>query len=1642
MSFINLGFREDIYQNVITKIFPLLQTAHKQILLEYLVSVLNIIAYSFNFDFNKSEIYEYQFKQNDYQDVIALLLLLLPFINDSDNTKKKTITSLNDIFITKVNPYTNINIESPEYIYSNLQYDRCIRTKGNIQERVYHKKYLDHNYYLLINTIKLVSNKLYVNWIDILPYDINTYQTTKLYLDTIEKFNNHRLTYWNSSKEYILDDITIDKLSGLSIDDIYNTISIELYHNIKKIKWIIYDVILIYPHIDQPLPLIIVLKYLFDMDAIVSNFKWNTLSKGLRDRFITEWKDFLNLIFNNYDLINDELKLTNYALRRIGRSLLYAFDKSYKDKWKAIANKEYIPFNENTEDIDLDKLEDEEGIFDSREKYSLETLDPQYMYDFIRDSIQEFKYTWYYTHIFDQESMTIKSIGNFKSLGSTTSNGVIVPLTLKNIYNYSKSLTHYEENNKYIEYAKYWQSLNNDQKNIILNRLNNKTTEWFNIKGYIKTTYIQIYDNPLSQMGLTIINNEIHQLVRDKLINIIFESLIIKGILSYFEPNKRITDTSIITYNRNEEIVKILKETTLKIGNNFWFGSYYYLNNMPYSMTSNYFEYNTQINNESKWYTFYALNWISQINFFNKYLNNRIMFVTGATGVGKSTQIPKLLLYALKAIDYNNKGSIICTQPRIAPTQNNADTVSDQLGFPISKTEDYYVQYKYKNNDYTSNVNHLSLKFVTDGLLLQEIRNPILKDTRWQVENDFRLDNQYDIVMIDEAHEHNTNMDLILTLMKFITYYNNDVKLIIASATMDEDEPIYRRYYRDVNDNRMYPLNMEIMEDKIDRINVDRRLDISIPGKTTIYKIVEHYVPNQNPIDIIMKIINEDPDGFILLFEPGINEINKAIKELNKLLPPNVIAIPFYRDMDKYMRKIVEKISERYTEIKINKDYTEFTKDSNNHGSSHYNRVVIVATNIAEASLTISKLKYVIDTGTQKVSIYNPLTRTSSLIQIPITEASRLQRKGRVGRVSTGVVYYMYSKGINKEVELQYNIAISNIYLELYGRLYNSYLEEALLTTSNDPNKMNINLTIDDLSKVYDHNSKGLSKIIKNQYFINGYFYNYIGNPEHYDYLNNKGLNNAYTDGFSLETLTDENGSFYIIHPEELQIRRNIIGTITGLKPYAKGIIYKSNYIISDKIASFWQTLLNDLFMSSYDSKNKLLTKLLTMKTELGKGIYQVRQELNSLSTEDFDIRYVSVLLYGMSLGIGEDIIRLITMNIVTSNDFIMRAVQRNMIDNIKNFIGKQTSDSDAIIYILKDFHEMLRNNKISLDQDNNNINFMRELQNIKKDTISKAIGFGTQGEIQEKIREEINEGKLQNSDELTNADYQEMRKDGISKSVMMSLINNKSNIIQEWSNSHYINSDIIFKYLDKYLTIKNILYINETQQTRNKSIKISELIKLLNTITKYINITDNDKITLSIMYGFKTNIIRQLVDNHYISIYEPTINDVYIINTITPHILNTMVDDRYLQNYILYLTVRTDDNMVSGLHYINMNLIQYIGYVYSCDIMYNKYNKYLLLPIKLEEHTKIISSVVSIYKKVINEIKNDIIEYHDFNIWMSLINIFKDIEYLRLRKYHDINYRTNKAYSLIKDDVLMKGGGMDSQEIDINLMRHLFRKI
>lgn len=355
----------------------------------------------------------------------------------------------------------------------------------------------------------------------------------------------------------------------------------------------------------------------------------------------------------------------------------------------------------------------------------------------------------------------------------------------------------------------------------------------------------------------------------------------------------------------------------------------------------------------------------------------------------------------------------------------------------------YYVQYKHQeNNHYTEfDKHHLSLKIVTDGILYEKIKENIIMKKKHN--NTYINENIYDILIIDEAHEHNPNMDLILSLARQTCSFNNQIRLVIVSATMESDELIYRQYYKNINDKLLYPIKKSFNEpilknDKylFNPIFMDRRYHISPPGETTQYIIDENYEDKEYEQDEIINlsikkvenICNNTNKGDILVFTNGESEIFNIVEKLNKKLPDNVIALPLYAQLHSNYTSIIK--NAQYKQIKIKKENVHIKwKEAyfeDKEKSFEYNRIVIVATNIAEASITFQSIVYVIDNGYSKVKKYDPLLDKDTLSIEKITESSRLQRKGRVGRVGYGKIFYLYPLNSRKNIISKYKITQEN----------------------------------------------------------------------------------------------------------------------------------------------------------------------------------------------------------------------------------------------------------------------------------------------------------------------------------------------------------------------------------------------------------------------------------------------------------------------------------------------------------------------------------------------------------------------------------------------------------------------------------------
>jgi hypothetical protein len=1605
--FITSDFKDDIKNQVINNEYKNLNKFEQNILFEYLIDIIDLIAIKFNFDTSaeSKNTYIYQFKQNNYQDIKGLLNLLLPFIKDGAD--KSEIRSLNDLYINKQNNLpVDINKTEPKYKFTNIQYGRCTRhvskpmskpmsepmEKNNSKEIEFNIKHLEDNYKLLKETIHQISNKLYVNWVDILPMpnDKEYYQQTILYKNTDININNN----------------------GLYIGDIYNTLAHYLYEHILDIKWLIYDV-----NIDNNIVSFTdLLKTLLPLDTIINNIIWNNLVEHEQEEFNKKWQ---------YLLANIDMNTNNNynANKQLIKAMTIFFDLKYSQSEEVeLAGYSRLNLNLDPEDdeVQLSRMvKYDKNIFDSAK-----TISGYMIYNYLIFAFERFKTSWYGNNILNNNNKDIKQ-----------------KISFKNIYNYAKSLTTYVVDNKLLKYPRYWSMLNDEDRTTILNRLDtNNNSSWFNISGYLR------------HVKLNINSSTIHDIVRDNLKDIIFSCMTFNGLLSEFKPNKIMTDESLIptTYNEQNIYFKDRMKKHHDANINIWNKSYYYLTNKLYnsqytnyeknntSYKQNYLDTISENRNMGGWFVTYAMNWVSQISFFHKYLNNRVIYVTGSTGVGKSTQIPKLLLYAMKMIDCKIDGKIVATVPRIPVAIENAKTISTQLGVPILEynsslkstipSSNYNVQYQYRDKKHTKIVSGLMLKIVTDGLLLQEIlKYPLLKKTTNNKYNKYNQ-NIYDTVIVDEAHEHNKNMDYILTLMKYALYYNNNIKLIIISATMDDDEPTYRRFYRDINDNRIFPFSNFIISNNIDRINVDRRLHISPPGGTTRHKIEDVYKPemSENPEQLVLEVANKTNNGDILFFRPGIKEIMKSIEILNTKLPPNFIALPFYSELSSDRRSIVSSISDdNKKKITDSRDSIINNNDNDNNkkvAEGTYTRVVIVATNLAEASLTINTLKYVVDSGTEKSAIYDYKSRDSAIILSNISESSRMQRRGRVGRVAPGTVYYLYSKDSRQGTKKPFNIAISNIYEDLMSMLSNNYVDgKTIFNSKNDPNTNNINLSPDHLNLLYPDN---YDILIKEQYYYEKQFISYYGDPNCYDYVNftppHKLYFNNNNNGYSKSTLEDETGTFYIVHPDELLIERNINGNIVNLSTNTNtntnyGIKLEDQKIVSYKIRSFWDILFEKLCL--YSKNNNII------KTEFGNNIMYVKSKLIEISIDDI-VSYI----YSGPYGVTGDILKIFAMVNTTSGNIASLSYMDNnyqyKIDKLINRYGNCVSDSDGLIKLANDIIDKFVSLKIISIQTNiEKILDENEIIDIKQKYIKgkRTNNYNDIANLDNTLIDKLimldHNNNLEYTNKLSNKEREQFLKNDLNISIVDSKLNEHKKTIMDWCRNNYFEYKTIISFIKNYTRISNdFIKYNSDFELFNNIIKIDK------------KSTNTENITCALLHGNGYKIAKKIGGtNLYVQLINPSPNNVYEIGRITKraHIKNTLVKNSCLGDYIMYLKQNIEFNQLLLIHNVTPQLIQSITpYVYSPELFSkenyttNKHTDaitYLTSQFDLNitddlNKSLLTQNIVKDYVLTIKNIKKDMLNNFNQLTYKKIMSLDPDIEYKYaieqyIKKQIDIKY-------------------------------------
>lgn len=1478
--------------NIVDEVYPNLNFDHKNILKKQLSEIIDFTCTKFNFDEKNKSIYIHKLTENDNEDIKSFLNMLLPYI---DTTRKNTsnIRSLNDLYIQKQDNNKKM------YEFSNLQYGRCKRLgKNNFEEIQFRKEHLIHNFNLLKDTIQIVSNKLHVNWLDIRPHSFDSVKEKDIYKITKKVFSENNLLYYDPST----DNETMKNYRGIYIGDIYNTIRNYLYEDIVPIKWLIFD-LTINGKLEQ---IINIIDRLFGMKI---HKTWNKITDSERRRFDNSWKNLLDVIKSNTSVNGFEPYIIKYVLKAV----TVFFDKRY-GKSDAIIERGYIPISV---DIGLDDELIRDITNDDKIFKSTFTIAPDIIYNFIIDNLEKYDSTWY-----GKQNKTI--IYEDKDE---------IKLTLKNIYNYAKSISNRDitEDNitKYSSFSKYWRGLIKSDKGEILRRLNSpKDTniiDWFNIGRYIKYTYGKDAD-------VEKINTSIHNMIKDYIIDIIFEVLVTKGILSEFIPLKQVTDKNYIpkdtklqgTYTRDT-----LRSIVFNPNMNRWKNSYYYITDTKYTDviikdkngTKTYLDA-TMDGDAMYWMNFYAFSWVSQIALYHRYLNCRVIYVTGATGVGKSAAVPRLMLYSLKMIDYKINGKVINSQPRRSPTEGNPTGMAIAMGVPLTEydnklgrylpSNNFYLQFKHQMKEHTGRSKGLTLKVVTDGTMYQMIKgNPLCKSA-WKNpqtgEINYKIDNMYDILMVDEAHEHNKNMDMVLTLSRYSCHYNNDIKLVIVSATMEDDEPVYRRYYRNINDNKMFPINPYLIEHNLDRINIDRRVHISRPGATTRYKINDYYQPNVNPDEIVVQIANSSSYGDILLFRPGLKEIGKSFDYLINNLPSNFVVLPFHAKLSNENRNFVEKLTpdsvKEYTlprHVRFDKDIDKNTdNDIKMVPKGTYNRAVIIATTIAEASITINSLVYVVDTGTQKVEIYDYDTMTSKLIEKSISDSSRKQRRGRVGRKAPGDVYYTYPEGLTETIKTQFDISISNISSLIFDLLKNS-ANENIFITDNMISSLSLNLKY------------GLGQIFKYQYYYNNLFVQYIGNPGHYDYENYVEPPAYYQTGYSIDILIDSLGSFYIVHPEELQINRNILGNITNLVSN-NGISYNSNdmTINSKKMLSFISSLQRDELIKQFGKE--------FVKSEYGIAI----NSLMSLLT-DYSKEMIISYIYSRYYGIDNDILKILTMYKIIDGRIKNLAYDDgnlNRYNELKSIYKNQYGDSISLLSIANDILKYV--NKFNLEANNKKISY-ENLANAKRNYLMQKYGNIDESLIA-KLRTADHTDKLVYSNKVTEKEILDIFG---SRNLFFTGENQVDQGIEDkiyyWSKGNYLNDMYVMRFINEY----NNIVDSFSKYVVENDIILAFLDK--NIKSSYSNNDKNKLIIASLLHGKGSNIAKRVGGSvYYMMILNPSPNKIYKLRP-----MDTFIEKVYINEYVMYDKYDSMRDTINIIDNITPHMIQRcVKYAFTENMM------------------------------------------------------------------------------------------------------------
>ncbi|KAL1856034.1 hypothetical protein Plec18170_003902 [Paecilomyces lecythidis] len=340
-----------------------------------------------------------------------------------------------------------------------------------------------------------------------------------------------------------------------------------------------------------------------------------------------------------------------------------------------------------------------------------------------------------------------------------------------------------------------------------------------------------------------------------------------------------------------------------------------------------------------------------------------VTIVVGQTGSGKTTQLPQYLDQA----GWTANGKLIgVTQPRRVAATTVATRVAEEMHCAVGEEVGYSIRFE----DLTSAATRI--KFLTDGLLLREaLVDPLLS--------------RYSVIMVDEAHERSLSTDVLLGILKKIKKKRSDLRIVISSATLQAEDFLRffagEEFQTDTNDGEL--------GGSVGRI-------ISLEGR--MYPVDILYLENpaedylERAVKTIFDIHTQEPEGDILVFLTGREEIDTTIQMISEraqMLHPkaqSLLPLPLYAGLTTEQQLYVFEPAPQNT------------------------RKVVVSTNIAEASVTIDGIVYVVDCGYAKLRAYNPNTGIETLTAVPISKASATQRAGRAGRTKPGKCFRLYTE--------------------------------------------------------------------------------------------------------------------------------------------------------------------------------------------------------------------------------------------------------------------------------------------------------------------------------------------------------------------------------------------------------------------------------------------------------------------------------------------------------------------------------------------------------------------------------------------------------------------------------------------------------